>query len=251
MRDRFGAKSPRSWLLRFHTQTAGCSLTAPAAGEQHRPHCLAALAAGPGWHQSLHTTTAWTRRWRWPSEYAAKIALRTQQLIAYESGVTNTVDPLAGSYFVEAVTNRMEQETYDYFHKIEALGGVIPALEKGFMQREIAESRIATRSRSTPSSGTVVGVNNYVEEGPVRHPAAGNGPQGYERQGSTAGAGPPASGQRAGGARRWRRCTRRAQGTENTMPPYFNCVRGLCARWARSWVCFRQVFGEYREPTII
>jgi methylmalonyl-CoA mutase, N-terminal domain len=248
MRDTFGAKSPRSWLLRFHTQTAGCSLTAQQPENNIVRTAWQALAAVLGGTQSLHTNSM-DEALALPSEYAVKVALRTQQLIAHESGVTNTVDPLAGSYFVEALTNRMEQETYDYFRKIEALGGVIPALEKGFMQREIAESAYRYQIEIDTRQRTVVGVNNYVEEGPVRIPLLEMDPKGYERQVA-----------RLERVRRGRdneqvgaalaALRQAARSTENTMPHILNCVRAY-ATLGEIMGVFRQVFGEYREPTII
>jgi methylmalonyl-CoA mutase N-terminal domain/subunit len=248
MRDTFGAKSPRSWLLRFHTQTAGCSLTAQQPENNIVRTAWQALAAVLGGTQSLHTNSM-DEALALPSEYAVKIALRTQQLIAHESGVTNTVDPLAGSYFVEALTNRMEQETYDYFHKIEAQGGVIPALEKGFMQREIAESAYRYQIEIDAKQRTVVGVNDYVEEGPVRIPLLEMDPQGYTRQVA-----------RLERVRRERdneqvdvtleALRQAARGTENTMPYILDCVRAY-ATLGEIMGVFRQVFGEYREPAII
>jgi len=248
MRDTFGAKSPRSWLLRFHTQTAGCSLTAQQPENNIVRTTWQALAAVLGGTQSLHTNSM-DEALALPSEYAVKIALRTQQLIAHESGVTNTVDPLAGSYFVEALTNRMEQETYNYFDKIEALGGVIPALEKGFMQREIAESAYRYQIEIDTQQRTVVGINDYVEAGPVRIPLLEMDPQGYTRQVA-----------RLERIRRERNneqigatleaLRQAAHGTQNTMPYILNCVRAY-ATLGEIMGIFRQVFGEYREPAII
>jgi len=248
MRDTFGAKSPRSWLLRFHTQTAGCSLTAQQPENNIVRTAWQALAAVLGGTQSLHTNSM-DEALALPSEYAVKIALRTQQLIAHESGVTNTVDPLAGSYFVEPLRNRMEQQTYNYFSKIEALGGVIPALEKGFMQREIAESAYRYQIEIDTQQRTVVGVNEYAEEGPVRIPLLEMDPQGYTRQVA-----------RLERVRRERNNERvgatlealrqAARGTENTMPYILDCVRAY-ATLGEIMAIFRQVFGEYREPAII
>ena len=248
MRDTFGAKSPRSWLLRFHTQTAGCSLTAQQPENNVVRTAWQALAAVLGGTQSLHTNSM-DEAMALPSEYAVKIALRTQQLIAHESGVTNTVDPLAGSYFVEALTNRMERETYDYFQKIETLGGVIPAIEKGFMQREIAESAYRYQIEIDAKQRTVVGVNDYLEEGPVRIPLLKMDPQGYGRQVA-----------RLERIRRERdneqvgatleALRQAARGAENTMPYILNCVRAY-ATLGEIMGVFRQVFGEYRELAII
>src|SRR5437016_10305923 len=139
MRERFHARDPRSMMLRFHAQTAGSTLTAQQPEINVVRVALQALAAVLGGTQSLHTNSL-DEALALPSESAARIALRTQQIIAHESGVINTVDPLGGSYFVEALTNRMEQEVYRMFREIGALGGVIPAIEHGYFQREIAES---------------------------------------------------------------------------------------------------------------
>ena len=139
MRETFKAKNPRSWLLRFHTQTAGVSLTAQQPENNVVRVAIQALAAVLGGTQSLHTNSL-DEALALPSEHAVTIALRTQQIIAEESGVANTIDPLGGSFFVEARTDHMEAEAYDYFRRIEELGGVIPAIEKGFFQSEIADA---------------------------------------------------------------------------------------------------------------
>src|SRR2546426_11006364 len=139
MKERFGAKNERSWWLRFHTQTAGVSLTAQQPEVNLVRTTIQALAAVLGGTQSLHTNSM-DEALALPSEKAARLALRTQQVIAHESGVANTVDPLGGSFFVEELTKESEDEAYVYFHKIEDTGGVIPAIEIGYLQREIAES---------------------------------------------------------------------------------------------------------------
>src|SRR2546425_10250090 len=137
LRGRYGAKDPRSWLLRFHAQTAGVSLTAQQPEVNIVRTAVEALAAILGGCQSLHTNS-YDEAYQVPNEKAVRIALRTQQILAHESGVANTVDPLGGAYFVEALTDRMEKEAYDYFDRIQTLGGVIPAIRKGFFQQEIA-----------------------------------------------------------------------------------------------------------------
>jgi len=248
MRDTFGAKNPRSWLLRFHTQTAGCSLTAQQPENNIVRTAWQALAAVLGGAQSLHTNSM-DEALALPSEYAVKVALRTQQLLAHESGVTNTVDPLGGAYFVEALTDRLEQEAYDYFRKVEAMGGVIPALEKGFFQREIAEAAYRYQMEIDTQRRTVVGVNEYTEDAPIRIPLLEMDPQGYERQAA-----------RLERVRRERDNERLAVtlaalrqvalGAENTMPAILDCVRAY-ATLGEIMGVFRQVFGEYREPTII
>jgi len=160
MRDKYGAKSERSWKLRFHTQTAGCSLTGQQPENNIIRTAFEGLAGVLGGTQSLHTNSL-DETWALPSEWAATIALRTQQIIAYETGAVNTIDPLAGSYFVESQTNRMEQEAEAYFDKIDAFGGVIPAIEKGFFQREIANAARKYQDEIDNKDRIIVGVNAY------------------------------------------------------------------------------------------
>jgi methylmalonyl-CoA mutase N-terminal domain/subunit len=248
MRETFGAANPRSWLLRFHTQTAGCSLTAQQPENNIVRTAWQALAAVLGGTQSLHTNSM-DEALALPSAYAVKVALRTQQLIAHESGVTNTVDPLAGSFFIESLTNRMESEVYNYFRQIDALGGVLPALERGFFQREIAEAAYRYQMEIDTNQRTVVGVNQYAEDQAVRIPLLKMDPEGYARQVA-----------RLEEVRRNRDNERvrlslgalreAAQGTENTMPYILDCVRAY-ATLGEIMGVFRQVFGEYREPSII
>ncbi len=163
MKGKYGAKNPRSWMLRFHTQTAGCSLTAQQPENNIIRTAFQALAGVLGGTQSLHTNSM-DETLALPSEKAVKIALRTQQIIAHETGVTNTIDPLGGSYFIEAMTDRMEKEAEAYFEKIDALGGVIPAIEAGFFQREIAEAAYHYQMQLDTKKKIIVGVNEYVEE---------------------------------------------------------------------------------------
>ncbi len=163
MKYKYGAKNPKSWMLRFHTQTAGCSLTAQQPENNIVRTALQALAGVLGGTQSLHTNSM-DETLALPSDKAVKIALRTQQIIAEETGVANTIDPLAGSYFVEALTTRMEEEAEQYFEKIEALGGVIPGIEEGFFQREIAEAAYRYQSEVDKKEKIIVGVNEYEEE---------------------------------------------------------------------------------------
>ncbi len=165
MRDTFGAKNPRSWLLRFHSQTAGVSLTAQQPEVNIVRTAVQALAAVLGGTQSLHTNS-YDEAFQVPSEKAVRIALRTQQILAHESGVANTVDPLGGSYYLEALTDRMEKEAYDYFDRIQALGGVIPAIRKGFFQQEIANSAYRYQKEIEDRERTIVGVNDFVADEP-------------------------------------------------------------------------------------
>lgn len=163
MKHRYKAKNPRSWMLRFHTQTAGCSLTAQQPENNIVRTAYQALAAVLGGTQSLHTNSM-DETLALPSEKAATIALRTQQILAYETGVANTIDPLAGSYFVENLTNKMEEEAEAYFEKINSLGGVIPAIEQGFFQREIADAAYRYQKELDKKEKIIVGVNKYVRE---------------------------------------------------------------------------------------
>jgi methylmalonyl-CoA mutase N-terminal domain/subunit len=163
LRDRYGAKNPRSWLMRFHTQTAGVSLTAQQPEVNIVRTALEALAAVLGGTQSLHTNS-FDEALALPTEDAVRIALRTQQVIAHETGVVNTIDPLGGSYYLEELTNRLEAEAYDYFDRIEKLGGVIPAIEENFQQREIADASFRYQAEVEAKQRVVVGVNRYVLE---------------------------------------------------------------------------------------
>src|SRR5438552_8858264 len=160
MRDRYGAKDPRSWMLRFHTQTAGCSLTAQQPYNHIVRVAIQGLAAVLGGTQSLHTNSL-DETLALPTEEAARIALRTQQIIAHESGVINSVDPLGGSFFVEELTNRMEQGCFDYIEKIDQFGGMVEAIEAGFPQREIWDASYQFQRSVDSGEKLVVGVNSY------------------------------------------------------------------------------------------
>ncbi len=166
LRDRYGAKNPRSWLMRFHTQTAGVSLTAQQPEVNIVRTALEALAAVLGGTQSLHTNS-FDEALALPTENAVRLALRTQQVIAHETGVVNTIDPLGGSYYLEDLTNRLEAEAYDYFDRIKKLGGVIEAIKDNFFQREIAEASFRYQAEVEARQRIVVGVNRYqLEEEP-------------------------------------------------------------------------------------
>ncbi|MRR15218.1 MAG: methylmalonyl-CoA mutase [Deltaproteobacteria bacterium] len=166
MRDRFGAKNPRSLWMRFHTQTAGCSLTAQQPYNNIIRTTVEALAAVMGGTQSLHTNSL-DEVFCLPSEHAVEVALRTQQILAEETGVTSTIDPLAGSYFVESLTNEIEEKTWEYIEKIDAMGGMIAAIEKGFPQMEIADAAYKFQQQIEAKEKIMVGVNKYVTE--VQH----------------------------------------------------------------------------------
>jgi methylmalonyl-CoA mutase N-terminal domain/subunit len=248
MRERFGAKNPRSWWMRFHTQTAGCSLTAQQPENNIVRTAIQALAAVLGGTQSLHTNSM-DEALALPSETAVRIALRTQQIIAHESGVVNTVDPLAGSYFVEALTNRVEEEAYEYFRKIESLGGMLGAIERGFPQREIAESAYRYQREIDTGQRIIVGVNDYLTEEPLTIPLLEIDREGERRQR-----------ERLARIRRERdnelvaqrleALRGAAQGTDNLMPYILDAVRAY-ATLGEICSVFREVFGEYREPVIL
>jgi methylmalonyl-CoA mutase, N-terminal domain len=248
MREGFQARDPRSWLLRFHTQTAGVSLTAQQPENNVVRVAIQALAAVLGGTQSLHTNSM-DEALALPSEQAVTIALRTQQIIAEESGVANTVDPLGGSFFVEARTDRMEDEALDYFRRIKELGGVIPAIEKGFFQSEIADAAYRYQREIDQGIRKIVGVNAYQERKPVAIPILQMDENGYKRQV-----------ERLAELRKTRDAGRvgqtldklriAAQGTENTMPYLLDCVRAY-ATLGEIIVVMKEVFGVYEESTVI
>ncbi len=162
MKNKYKAKNPRSWWLRFHTQTAGCTLTAQQPENNIIRTAFQALAGVLGGTQSLHTNSM-DETLALPSEKAVKIALRTQQLIAYETGVINTIDPLGGSYFVEALTDKMEKQANEIFDQIDALGGVVPAIESGYFQKEIADAAYRYQKEIEKKEKFIVGVNEFIE----------------------------------------------------------------------------------------
>jgi methylmalonyl-CoA mutase N-terminal domain/subunit len=246
IRDRFGAKSERSWALRFHTQTAGCSLTAQQPYNNVVRTALQALAAVMGGTQSLHTNSL-DEAWALPTEFAATLALRTQQIIAHESGVTNTADPLGGSYFVEALTDEVERGAWDYIEKIDALGGMVAAIERGFPQREIAEAAYRYQVAVDRKEKIVVGVNDYVaKEKPldilqidetVAH-----------RQGDRLRK-LRADRSNAEVERRLNALRKAAAGTENLMPYLFEAVKAY-ATLGEICDTMREAFGIYEEVAI-
>jgi methylmalonyl-CoA mutase N-terminal domain/subunit len=247
MKERFKAKNPRSWWLRFHTQTAGCALTAQQPENNIVRVAIQALAAVLGGTQSLHTNSM-DEALALPSAKAARIALRTQQILAHESGVANTIDPLGGSYFIEALTNDMEEECYKYFDKIDALGGVIPAIERGFFQREIANAAYQYQKEIEEKKRTIVGVNDYVLDEPLRIELLKMDPEGEKRQIS-----------RLRELRAKRDNSKvnelldmlrsKADSDENLMPYIIDCVRAYCTLGEITGI-FREVFGEYKEEPI-
>src|SRR5207237_2723825 len=166
--ERYGAQNPRSWLMRFHTQTAGVSRTAQQPEVNIVRTALEALAAVLGGTQSRHTNS-FDEALALPTEDAVRLALRTQQVIAHETGVTSTADPLGGSYYLEDLTNRLEAEAYDYFGRIEKLGGVVAAIKDNFFQLEIAEASFRYQSEVEAEQRVIVGVHRYAlaDEAPV------------------------------------------------------------------------------------
>jgi len=176
LKEKYGACNPKSWMMRFHTQTAGCSLTAQQPENNIVRTAYEGLAAVLGGTQSLHTNSM-DEVLSLPTEKAVKIALRTQQIMAYETGVTNTVDPLAGSYFVEALTDEMERQAEEYFVRIEEMGGVLNGIENGFFQREIAEASYLYQKELESHEQIMVGVNAFVENQDEKFPILKIGPQ--------------------------------------------------------------------------
>src|SRR6202030_4369300 len=168
LRETFGAKDPKSWLMRFHTQTAGVSLTAQQPLNNIVRTAIEALAGVLGGTQSLHTNS-YDEALALPTEEAVTIALRTQQVIAHETGVTSTVDPLGGSYYLEALTDEMEQRAYEYFAKIDELGGMVAAVKRNYPQREIADAAFTLQQEIDSHERILVGVNRYVavDEQPI------------------------------------------------------------------------------------
>ncbi len=248
MRDTFGAQNPRSWLLRFHTQTAGVSLTAQQPEINIVRVAVQALAAVLGGTQSLHTNSM-DEALALPSEHAATVALRTQQVLAEESGVANTIDPLGGSYFVEALTRRMESQAKEYFRRIDEYGGVLPAIAAGFFQREIAEAAYRYQREIDTDERRIVGVNAYADEQPYVIPLLAMDPQGYARQAARLEAlrrrrDPGAVGQALD------RLRVACEGTDNTMPFILDAVRALATLGEIVGV-MKGVFGRYEEPTWI
>jgi methylmalonyl-CoA mutase N-terminal domain/subunit len=248
MRHTFKAVSTRSWLMRFHTQTAGVSLTAQQPEINIVRVAIQALAAVLGGTQSLHTNSM-DEALALPSQHAATIALRTQQIIAEESGVANTVDPLAGSYFLEASTRRIEAEAYDYFRRIDELGGVLPAIEKGFFQSEISNAAYRYQCEIDDGLRHIVGVNAYAEDKPLTIPLLEMDPAGYARQVERL---KQVRAERDSGrvGQALDRLRIACRGTENTMPFILEAVRAY-ATLSEIIDVMKGEFGTYQEPTWI
>jgi methylmalonyl-CoA mutase, N-terminal domain len=246
MVERYGSKNARTWALRFHTQTAGCSLTAQQPYNNVVRTALQALSAVLGGTQSLHTNSL-DEAWALPTEFAATIALRTQQIIAHETGVTNTVDPLGGSYFVEALTNEVEAGAWDYIRKIDSIGGMVAAIESGYPQREIAEASYRYQMELDKKEKIMVGVNDFVsEENPLeilqidetvahRQSERLNKLRADRSQGEV--------------ARTLAALRKSAEGKENLMPAIYSAVKAY-ATLGEICDALRQTFGTYEETAI-
>ncbi|MFO7677444.1 MAG: methylmalonyl-CoA mutase family protein [Thermoplasmatota archaeon] len=244
---KLGAKKNRSMLMRFHTQTAGCSLTAQQPEINIVRVALQGLAAVLGGTQSLHTNSM-DEALALPSEKAVRIALRTQQIISEESGVTDTVDPLGGSYYIEWLTDEMEEQTYKYWDRVEKLGGVLPAIEKGFYQREIAHAAYRYQKEIDEKKKTIVGVNNYKLDEEIDIPLLKMDEKGEERQINRL--------KKLRINRNNQKVNRNleklriaAKGDENMMPYILECVHSY-ATLGETCQVLRDVFGEYEEPAI-
>ena len=247
MRDRFKAKNPRSWWMRFHTQTAGCSLVAQQPYNNIIRTTTQALAAVLGGTQSLHTNSL-DETLALPSEFAATIALRTQQIIADETGVTNTIDPLAGSYFIESLTNQMEEKAWEYINKIDDMGGMLAAIERGFPQSEIADAAYHYQQQIEEGEKVVVGVNKY-STGEQIYPPLLQISEKLEEEQIT----------RTNEIRRTRdnrrvsqtlNDLRAASKTDKNLMPYVIEAVKECATEQEICDVWRDVFGEYRESSV-
>ncbi|MBN2230235.1 MAG: methylmalonyl-CoA mutase family protein [Candidatus Thorarchaeota archaeon] len=248
MKETFGAKSDRSLWMRFHTQTAGCSLTAQQPMVNVVRTAYQALAAVLGGTQSLHTNSM-DEALCLPTEDAVRVALRTQQVLAHESGAANTIDPLAGSYYVEALTNDMEDAAYKYFEKVEALGGVVEAIEKGFFQKEIAEASYRYQKEVESGDRKIVGVNDYILEGEdLTIPVLKIDPEVERKQ--------VARLRKTKKERDNKRVQdaldglrKASEGTENVMPHIVECVRAYTSI-GEIFEVWRDLWGEWDEPKI-
>jgi methylmalonyl-CoA mutase, N-terminal domain len=246
MRERFGAKNARSWALRFHAQTAGCSLTAQQPYNNVVRTAIQALAAVLGGAQSLHTNSL-DEAWALPSESAATLALRTQQILAYESGVTITADPLGGSYFLETLTNEMEREARAYIERIDALGGMVAAIGRGFPQREIADAAYQYQQALDRKEKIVVGVNDYMtEEAPIEILQIDESVARHQEQRLRE---LRAKRSNAEVEQRLKALRSAAAGEENLMPHIYEAVKAY-ATLGEICDCLREVFGVHEEVAI-
>ncbi|MBK5188382.1 MAG: methylmalonyl-CoA mutase [Gemmatimonadaceae bacterium] len=245
MRDRFGAKDPRSWAMRFHSQTAGVTLTAAQPMNNVVRVAYQAMAAALGGTQSLHTNSM-DETLALPTEHSVQVALRTQQILAFESGVPNVIDPLGGSYYVEALTDKLEREAESLFEEIDHAGGVVRALENGWFQRRIAESAARQQWEIEQHRRIIVGVNDFVvENDELTIPLLKIGDT--EREQRTRLAGLRASRDNALVARRLDGLKAAARTTENLVPHILDCARAYATLYEIR-AAMEEVFGAYREP---
>jgi methylmalonyl-CoA mutase N-terminal domain/subunit len=246
MRDKYGAEDPRSWLCRFHTQTAGCSLTAQQPENNLVRTAIEAMAAVLGGTQSLHTNSM-DETWALPSEKAAKLALRTQQILAEEIGVANPIDPLGGSYFVEWLTDRIQEKAEEYFEKIDELGGMVAAIDRGFPQKEISAAAYRYQQEMDKGERNIVGVNKYVDEDEkLEIPILEITREMVDRQVGNLKA-LRARRDNAKVEEKLKSLKGAAQGTENLMPYFIDCAHADCTLGEMVNV-LKEVFGEYVEP---
>jgi methylmalonyl-CoA mutase, N-terminal domain len=246
MRERYKAKKKESWLLRFHTQTAGCTLTAQQPENNIVRTAFEALAGVLGGTQSLHSNSM-DETLALPSEKAVQIALRTQQIIAYESGVPNTIDPLAGSYYVEWLTNKMEEETEKYFKEIEKRGGVLKCIESGYFQREIANSAYKYQKEIEKKERIVVGINDFIVPGEEIEIPIIKIDERMEQEQIENLKKVKQKRDNEKVKRSLEELKKVAKGTDNTMPKILDCVRCYTTEGEMIDV-LREVFGEYQEP---
>ncbi len=248
MKEKYGAKRKESLLVRFHTQTAGCTLTAQQPENNVVRTAYEAMAAAIGGTQSLHTNSL-DETLALPSEKAVQIALRTQQILAHETGVTNTIDPLAGSYYVEHLTNKLEEEAEAYFQRIEDLGGVVKAIDLGFFQKEISDAAYHYQREIEKKTKIVVGVNEYVvADEKIEIDLLKINPKVEEAQGKAL---KQLKEERDNGVARAAidKLGQAAAGTENLMPRILDCSRAYCTLGEMIEV-LRTVFGVYKEPIV-
>jgi len=246
MTERYGAKNQRTWALRFHSQTAGCSLTAQQPYNNVVRTAIQALAAVLGGTQSLHTNSL-DEAWALPTEFAATLALRTQQIIAHESGVTNTVDPLGGSYFVETLTNEVERGAWEYIERIDALGGMVAAIERGYPQREIAEASYRYQMAVDRKEKIIVGVNEYSVEGEPIETLQIDETVAQRQSERLKKLRAERSSDEA--KRRLAALRKAAEGSENLMPYIYEAVKAY-ATLGEICDAMRDVFGTYEEVAI-
>jgi methylmalonyl-CoA mutase N-terminal domain/subunit len=245
MRYKYGAKKERSWLLRFHTQTAGCSLTAQQPENNLMRTAFEGLSAVLGGTQSLHTNSM-DETLALPSEKAALLALRTQQIIMHETGVANTIDPLAGSYFVEHMTDKMETEAERYFEEIERRGGVLKCIEEGYFQREIAKSAYRYQREIEKKERIIVGINDYVMDEDIEIPVLKIDESAAKEQIDHINR-IKAKRDNDKVKRNLEELTKCAKGNGNTMKAILDCAR-VYATEGEIVDAMRPVFGEYHEP---